>query len=397
LKTAKDIMTKNVKTASPDEQIKKVVSKMERYGIKEVPIVENGIFVGMVTYYDILDFVRADPEEKVSTLMIKPPIVSPDTPIGDVITLMVKTGVEAIPVLDGEKLVGLISDYDILKSLLNDRRIKGLKVRDVMEEEIKVLTEDESVSEARRWMRHNRWNMLPVVDEEGKLLGAITSLDILRTFYKKPKEKLGRKDRAGKAINPFSMPVKSLIIRDLPEVKPKDSVSNVLKSLLDRNMKGVPVVDDEKKVVGLFERWKVLDKLAERKFKEGVWLHFSGFPLKIETIELIKDYLKSDIRKMKQICPDLESINIHIKKIHGATPEKWNYEIKVHLLKSAGRGEVVTSKEPWYGYNLMFTLQDAFNRLLTQLQKKYKKREGKNYYAVKRGGAIRGRGKPPKR
>jgi len=350
LKTAKDIMTKNVKTASPDEQIKKVVSKMERYGIKEVPIVENGIFVGMVTYYDILDFVRADPEEKVSTLMIKPPIVSPDTPIGDVITLMVKTGVEAIPVLDGEKLVGLISDYDILKSLLNDRRIKGLKVRDVMEEEIKVLTEDESVSEARRWMRHNRWNMLPVVDEEGKLLGAITSLDILRTFYKKPKEKLGRKDRAGKAINPFSMPVKSLIIRDLPEVKPKDSVSNVLKSLLDRNMKGVPVVDDEKKVVGLFERWKVLDKLAERKFKEGVWLHFSGFPLKIETIELIKDYLKSDIRKMKQICPDLESINIHIKKIHGATPEKWNYEIKVHLLKSAGRGEVVTSKEPWYGY-----------------------------------------------
>jgi len=35
--------------------------------------------------------------------------------------------------------------------------------------------------------------------------------------------------------------------------------------------------------------------------------------------------------------------------------------------------------------------------LLTQLQKKYKKREGKNYYAVKRGGAIRGRGKPPKR
>ncbi len=376
-------MTKSIKTASPDEPIKKVVARMERYGIKEIPIVENKKLVGMITYYDILDFVRADPNEKVSTLMIKPPIIAPDTPIGEIIELMVKTGVEAVPVIDKEKIIGLVSDYDILLNMLNDSKIRRLKVRDVMDESTKLLKETDPISEARRIMRYHRWERLPIVDSEGKLIGMITSMDILRTFYKMPKEKMGRQDKSGRAINPLMMPVKSLMEKDIPEIHPKDKVSETLKKLIDKKLKGVPVVDEENKVIGMFERWNVLDKLIERKFKEGVWLKFSGFPLSIETVEILKDYLKSDIKKMKIICPDLVSIDIHIKKLHGATPKKWNYEVNVHLITRSGKGAVVTNREAWYGYNLMFTLQDAFNRLISQLEKNMLKERENNTMLLK--------------
>ena len=185
---------------------------------------------------------------------------------------------------------------------------------------------------------------------------------------------MGREDRSGISVNPLMMPVKALMRTNIPEIYPKDGVHIALKKIFDAQLKGAPVIDSNRKVIGLFERWRVLDKIVERKFKEGVWLNFSGFPLSVETIELIKEYLSSDIRKMKMICKDLKSIDIHIKKLHGATPEKWNYEVHVHLRKKAGKGEIVTSREPWYGYNLMFTLQDAFSRLLAQLEKKCKKR-----------------------
>ncbi len=372
---AKDIMTKKVITASPNEKIKKIVSKMEKNGINEVPITgKNNHLKGMVTYYDILDFTRLDPEEKVASIMMMPPTAEPETHVNHIIELMLKTGVEALPIVENGKIVGLISDYDILKKMINNSKIKKLKVRDIMEEQIKILKEDDPISLARRVMRYNKWPKLPIVGADGKLSGMITSMDILKAFYNMPKEGIGRQDRGGDSISPLTLPVKSLMRKNIPEVHPKEGVNVALKKLFDARLKGVPVVDKDNKVIGLFERWHVLDKILEKKFKEGVWLNFSGFPLSVETIELIKEYLSSDIRKMKMICKDLKNIDIHIKKLHGATPEKWNYEVYIHLQRKAGKGEVVTSKDPWYGYNLMFTLQDAFNRLFSQLERKCNKK-----------------------
>jgi len=371
--TAKDIMVKKLITASPKEQIKKIVSKMEKYGVKEIPIVEKGKFIGMITYYDILDFVRIDPNEKVSTLMIKPPSVDIKTEISKIIELMLKTGVEAIPVINEDnKLVGLISDYDILKKMLNHSKIKKLRVRDVMNESIKLLREDDSISLARRVMRHNKWEKLPIVNSDGKLLGVITSMDILTRFYKIPKEKMGKQDKSGKSINLLMLPVKALMKKNIPEAHPKERLTSALNKIFEAKIKGMPVTDDEGRVIGIFERWSVLNKLIERRFKEGVWLNFSGFSLPIETIEILKNYLSSDIKRMKTLCPNLKKIDIHIKKIHGASPEKWNYEVHVHLIKTGKNN--ATSQDVWYGYNLMFTLKDAFNRLITQLQKEHNKK-----------------------
>jgi CBS domain-containing protein len=370
-------------TANQDDAIKNVVAKMDQNNIKEIPIVENKILKGMITYYDILDFVKADPNEKTSSLMIKPPTVNADTHIDEIITLMLQSGMEAIPVIEKGELIGLISDYDIVINMLNEPKIKKLKVRDVMDETTKLLKADDSMSEARRLMRYHKWPKLPIVDLNGKLLGMISSTEILKTFYKMPRERVGSMAKVGGSVNPLMMPVSEFMITDIPRVSLNESVPDVIKKLIEKKLKGAPVVDDEGKVIGMFERWNILDKLIERRFNEGVWLNFSGFPLSIDTIEILKNYLSADIKKMKTICPEMLSIDVHIKKLHGATPEKWNYEVNVHLVKKSGKGEIVTNKEPWYGYNLMFTLQDAFNKLINQLEHKYVERDGKHYYTSK--------------
>ena len=374
MKTANDIMKTKIITSEPEETIRDVISKMEKHGVKEIPVVEEGKFLGMVTYYDILDIFRATPEEKIFRLMVKPPKAKKDNEINDIMTLMVKSGMEAIPIVEDEKLIGLISDYDLLKELLNDEKIKNLKIKDVMNESIKQVKENEPVSEARRIMRFNRWERLPIVNEEGKCLGMISSIDILKNFYKFPKEKIGREDRKGESQNPLAMPVKSFMQKEFPKITPENSVSEALKEMLENEIKGIPVLNEDEQVLGIFERWYILDKLVERKFKDGVWLNFSGYNLKIETIDLIKEHLKPDIVRIKRICDDVERIDIHIKKIHGSKPNEGSFEVNLHLHKKAGKGEVITQKEPWQGYNLIYTLKDAFRKMEELLKNRYPKR-----------------------
>lgn len=374
MKTAKDVMNTNLITSNPEETIKDTVSKMEKHGIKEIPILEDGVYVGMATYYDILDVFRANPEEKISRLMIKTPKADEDMDIDELITLMVKSGLEAIPILENEKIIGLVSDYDILNKMIDSEKIEDIKIKDVMNESIKLLKENDPVSEARRIMRFHRWERLPIVDENGKCIGMISSIDILKNFYRFPKEKMGREDRAGKKENPLSLPVKNFMETEFPKINPDKTISEALKELLERKIKGVPVLDDNGYVIGIFERWYVLDKLVERKFRDGVWLNFSGYDLKIETVDLIKENLKPEITRMKKICEDLERIEVHIKKIHGSKPNQGSFEVKIHLHKKAGRGKVVTQKEPWQGYNLIYTLKDSFKKMEEQIRSKYKKR-----------------------
>ncbi len=375
MKTAKDVMNENIITLGPDKTIRETVSKMEKHGIKEIPITENEKILGMVTYYDILDIFRATPEEKISRLMINPPKVEKDEKLEKIITIMVKSGIEAIPVVENEKIIGLISDYDILKNITEDERLKEMKISDVMNESVKLLNEDDPISKARRIMRFHKWERLPIVDKNGKCLGMISSIDILKSFYRFPKEKMGREDRAGKKTNPLLAPVKNLMEKEFPKLNPEDSVSKSLKEILEKQLKGVPVLDKNNYAIGVFERWNILDNLVERKFKEGVWLNFSGYDLKIETVDLIREHIKPEIRRMKKMCEDLEKINVHIKKIHGSKPNEGSFEVNLHLHKKAGKGKVVTQKEPWQGYNLIYTLKDAFRKMEEQVRSKYKKRK----------------------
>jgi predicted transcriptional regulator len=54
LKTAKDVMTKNVITVSSEEKIKDAVQKMEKNGVKELPVMSENKMLGMITYFDLI-------------------------------------------------------------------------------------------------------------------------------------------------------------------------------------------------------------------------------------------------------------------------------------------------------------------------------------------------------
>ncbi|MGE4283140.1 MAG: CBS and ACT domain-containing protein [Clostridia bacterium] len=128
----KNKMTTNPFTISPDQTIPDAHEIMAQNGIRRLPVMKNGKLVGVVSKEDIL---RASPSKatsfsvgeitylllktKISKVMAKTPLViSPNALLEEAATLMRDNDVSFLPVVDADKLVGIITESNIFDSFI---------------------------------------------------------------------------------------------------------------------------------------------------------------------------------------------------------------------------------------------------------------------------------------
>lgn len=93
--------------------------------------------------------------------------------------VMVDEGVGALPVGDHGRLVGLITERDIItRAVARGRSPADTPVRDVMSEEVLYCFEDEDVEETARHMDELNIRRMPVLDRAKRLVGVVALADI---------------------------------------------------------------------------------------------------------------------------------------------------------------------------------------------------------------------------
>ena len=122
-------------------------------------------------------------------MTINPVTTTPDMGVFEAFELMKSEGVQRLPVLDDEgNLVGIISEKNIT-SAAADREVSivefalllsKIKVGDVMTKEVITVSVDDPVEMAARKMSDNDISILPVVDNDGKLVGVVSRSDLFR-------------------------------------------------------------------------------------------------------------------------------------------------------------------------------------------------------------------------
>lgn len=115
--TAKDIMSYPVVTISPDISIKEAFKIMMKYGYGGLCVEEEGKLIGIISRRDVEKAINLKlTKKKVKSFMSKPVItVTPETPISEIEKILVEKNIGRVPVLEGEKIVGIITRQDILK------------------------------------------------------------------------------------------------------------------------------------------------------------------------------------------------------------------------------------------------------------------------------------------
>lgn len=125
--------------------------------------------------------------------------VSPETKVQEAIYLMKQEGIRRMPVIEKGKLVGIISDYDLLNASPTKATslsvweinylLSKITVEEVMTTEVTTITKDTPIEEAARVMADNGVSGLPVMDGE-KVVGIITETDLFRILL----ELMGARD-----------------------------------------------------------------------------------------------------------------------------------------------------------------------------------------------------------
>ena len=105
--------------------------------------------------------------------------VQPDSPLAEIARMMRDEDVGSIPVGENDRLVGMVTDRDIVvRGLAGGGDCSKLKARDVMTKPIVYCRADEDVEDSIRIMEKNRIRRLPVIDENKRMVGMLALGDI---------------------------------------------------------------------------------------------------------------------------------------------------------------------------------------------------------------------------
>jgi CBS domain-containing protein len=145
--TVKEIMTRDVCTVHEDTELKELAALFVAHNYKTLPVVDaSGKLVGVISQTDLIeqdkplhiptvislfdwviylespkvfsDEVRKVSARKVGEICAREVITcTPETPVEEVANLMVEHKIHLLPVLDGERLAGVVARFDIIRSM----------------------------------------------------------------------------------------------------------------------------------------------------------------------------------------------------------------------------------------------------------------------------------------
>jgi CBS domain-containing protein len=99
----------------------------------------------------------------------------------DAARLMRDEDVGLIPIVESDRLVGTVTDRDIAVRIVADGRSPtDTRVADVASRELVTIDPEQSLDEALRLMAKHRVRRLPVVEEDGKLVGIVAQADVAK-------------------------------------------------------------------------------------------------------------------------------------------------------------------------------------------------------------------------
>lgn len=205
--------------------------------------------------------------------------VGPDTPLAEAVEMLLARNYRTLPVTDETgRVVGILTDGDVLERAgllsisaqreltaselaqhLQALRDQRLTVGEVMSRPVVTVAGSEVVADAVQRMVERDVKRLPVVDEQGQLIGMLSRLDVLRALAQPSVAEVPRPALpAGSHVS-----VGEVMMIHVPTVKQDAPLAGVVDLLVSVAQRRVVVVDDERCVVGIITDGDLLKRATE--------------------------------------------------------------------------------------------------------------------------------------
>jgi CBS domain-containing protein len=107
-----------------------------------------------------------------------PTTVEPTTTVQEAARIMKSEDIGPLPIVEGDKLVGVITDRDLAIRIVAEGRGTDTTVGEIASKDVVTVDPQQSIDDAARLMAEHQVRRLPVVEEDGRLVGILAQADV---------------------------------------------------------------------------------------------------------------------------------------------------------------------------------------------------------------------------
>ncbi len=274
-----------IEVVDSPEQLARIRPQLEEIVVEGLIIVQE-VEIWKYSYNPKLREVPS--RSTVGQVMTKAAVsVTPQTPLAEVVRLLLDQDYfKALPVIDADRrVVGIITDGDLLNRgdvphrlgvletldrenlhrLMEELHQNTKKAGDVMTSPAVTVQAESHLREAAKLMVKRGLKRMPVVDSEGRLVGMLGRLDVLKVVANNPPAlQRGSKgnglgsgssnsnsNSTSSETHPIYQVARDVMVSDVPTALPNTPVADLLERLLRSQLRRLVVVDDQRRVLGV--------------------------------------------------------------------------------------------------------------------------------------------------
>jgi CBS domain-containing protein/ribosome-associated translation inhibitor RaiA len=297
-----DIATSDYIEIDAQERLAKVKSIFERENPKGLVVTRDGEYAGVIGERDLVRS-RLDDDAKAEVLVRSAPHVDRTEDVREVARVLVEGGTEIAPVYEGEKRWGIVSGDGILEAVLDN--LDALDVNQIHTDDVITIGEKEHVGKAINRLRENGISRLPVVNDGDRLVGILTTNDIVE-FAVRHSERQGRGDRRGDLERMLDLPVYDLMTSPVLTTTPDESVRDAVDRMLDNDVAGLLVTpeDDDGELLGVLTKTDVLRALTYTEQQQ--------MDVQITNVALLDDISReSVVQNVTEVADKYQDMQVH--------------------------------------------------------------------------------------
>ncbi len=361
----KDVMSSSAVTAQKGDSVSDVISKMKKGHLREVPVLESGKPIGMVSYSSFLHRRSLPLSAKVEQVMLPCPHLEEEMLLTSAVEEMMSAGVRGAPVVRAGKMVGLVSRTDIIKIFPKIVQLKDKKVSTFMTANPLSVTEKETVRKAQIMMKGLMEKSLPVVDPDGKLVGAIGMPEVMDVLWslkataRPPNEVRGGREQVEVIVG-------SVMSRSAVAISPEETAGKVATLMIEKGVATIFVQEGEK-LVGVVSQADLMEQIISLKPTEGVYVQITGLNEEDPDVyDVLYDLIGKAMKRIDKIQPP------RVFTVHVTTYHHEGMRSKVSLI-----GRLTTTRKMYYAHATDWDLYKTMDIMLDSLEKNVKREHEK--------------------
>jgi CBS domain-containing protein len=256
-----DVMIKDVATISADSTIFFAAKHMFEKRVSCVIALEKGKVVGILTETDFLKRIAAKKHDfthiTIDKVMTSPVISIPsDTSVLEAGTIAEVNHVKKLPVVDNEKLVGIVTQTDLIRVLTSYGMWRDIE--EIMNSDVVTIDSGATVVEAAEAMTKKSLSCI-IVLEDGEVAGIFTERDALKRVVAAQKD-------------PFTTKIHDVMSSPVRSIPPDYSVFSASRLIENTHIRRL-VVMDEKKLMGIVTQTDIFVAVKNKLMSEDAKYH----------------------------------------------------------------------------------------------------------------------------